>query len=62
METCEVTFDETMPHTTPSFETIGEQEMSKSNFVKEEQDDGDWGDQGSMLSAVPYTFYFHYFS
>ena len=36
IETCEVTFDETMPCTTPVFETAGEQELSESIFVDED--------------------------
>ena len=41
METCEVTFDETMPCTTSVFECVGEQEIGESIFVEEEQEDAD---------------------
>ena len=44
METCEVTFDETMPCTTFVFECAGEQEIGESIFVEEEQEDTNWGD------------------
>ena len=44
METCEVTFDETMPCTTSVFECAGEQEIGESIFVEEEQEDTNWGD------------------
>jgi hypothetical protein len=43
METCEVTFDETMPCTTSVFKCASEQEIGESIFV-EEQEDADWGD------------------
>ena len=42
METCEITFDETMPCTTLVFETTGEHEMGQSIFEEEdERVDGD---------------------
>ena len=44
METCEVTFDETMPCLTHVFECPGEQEFGESIFVEEEQEDANWGD------------------
>ena len=43
METCEVTFDETIPCTKSVFEVAGEEEFGESIFV-EEEDDADWGD------------------
>ena len=42
METCEVTFDETMPCTKNFFEVAGEEEFGERIFV-EEEDDADWG-------------------
>ena len=53
METCEVAFYETVPCATPMFETVGEKEMGESNFVEEEHEDGDWGDQEPMPLTVP---------
>jgi len=44
VETCEVTFDETMPCSTPVFDCAGDQEIGESIFVEEEQEDVDWGD------------------
>ena len=42
METCEVTFDKTMPCTKNFFEVAGEEEFGERMFV-EEEDDADWG-------------------
>ena len=47
VETCEVTFDETMPSTiTPSsvFDVVGVNELGESIFVDDEEQDADWGD------------------
>jgi hypothetical protein len=44
VETCEVTFDETMPYYVPVFESAGDQEIGKSIFVEENEEDADWGD------------------
>jgi hypothetical protein len=41
VETCEVTFDETMPCSAPVFECAGDQKIGESIFVEEEQDDAD---------------------
>jgi hypothetical protein len=38
VETCEVTFDETMPCSSPVFECAGSQEIGESMFVEEEED------------------------
>ena len=43
METCEVTFNETMPCSTPIFDCVGDQEIGESSFV-EEQEDANCGD------------------
>ena len=53
METCEVTFDETMPCSTPVFEYAGDQEIGESIFVEEEQEDADWGDPEPTPPAAP---------
>ena len=53
METCEVTFDETVPCSSPVFESAGDEEMNKSIFVEEEQDDADWGDPEPTPPAAP---------
>ena len=44
VETYEVTFDETMPCSTPVFDCAGDQEIGESIFVEEEQEEADWGD------------------
>jgi hypothetical protein len=44
VETCEVTFDETMPCSSPIFECAGDQEIGESIFMEGEQEDADWGD------------------
>ena len=36
METCEVTFDKTMPCSIPIFDCAGDQEIGESIFVEEE--------------------------
>ena len=38
VETCEVTFDETMPCSTPIFDCVGDQEIGESIFVEEQED------------------------
>lgn len=48
MKTYEVTFDETIPYTTPMFETACEKEMGESIFVEGDHEDVDWGDQELM--------------
>ena len=35
VETCEVTFDKTMPSSTPIFDCVGDQEIGESIFVEE---------------------------
>ena len=51
VETCEVSFDETMPCTTPAFELSGDDEEGTPIF---EDDEGavDDGDVGATASAV----------
>jgi hypothetical protein len=41
METCEVTFDETMPCFVSIFESAGNQEIGESIFVEENEEDAD---------------------
>jgi hypothetical protein len=41
VETCEVTFNETMPCSVPIFESTGHQEIGKSIFVEEIEEDAD---------------------
>jgi hypothetical protein len=41
METCEVTFDETMPCTSLGFECAGDEEMAKDLFEEEKDEAGD---------------------
>ena len=53
METCEVTFDETMPCSTPVFDCASDKEIGESIFVEEEQEDADWGDPELTPPAAP---------
>ena len=53
METREVTFDETMPCSVPVFESAGDQEISESIFVEENEEDADWRDAELTSSAAP---------
>ena len=53
METCEVTFDETMPCSSHVFECAGDQEIGESIFVEEEQEEADWGDHELTPPAAP---------
>jgi hypothetical protein len=41
VETCEVTFDETMPCSIPVFESAGDQEIGESIFVEDNEEDVD---------------------
>jgi hypothetical protein len=41
METCEVTFDETMPSTSLGFECAGDKEMAEDLFEEEKHEAGD---------------------
>ena len=43
VETCEVTFNETMPCISSAFERAGDEEMGTSIYVEEEEEDADWG-------------------
>ena len=53
VETYEVTFDETMPHSILVFECAANLEIGESIFVEEEQEDADWGDPEPTPSAAP---------
>ena len=53
VETCEVTFDETVPCATPAFKRAGEDELVESIFVEKEQEDADWGDPELTPLASP---------
>jgi hypothetical protein len=53
VETCEVTFDETMPCFTLVFDCAGDQEIGDSIFLQEEQEDADWGDPEPTPPAAP---------
>ena len=41
METCEVTFDKTMPCSLTVFECAGDEEMAETLFVEEEDEEGE---------------------
>ena len=53
VETYEVTFDETMPCSTPLFDCAGDQEIGESIFVEEEQEDANWGDPELTPPTAP---------
>ena len=53
VETYEVTFDETMPHSILVFECAANLEIGESIFVEEEQEDADWGDPKPTPPAAP---------
>jgi hypothetical protein len=53
VETCEVTFDETMPCFVPIFESVGDQEIGESIFIEKNEKDADWGDAELTSSATP---------
>jgi hypothetical protein len=57
VETCEVTFDETQPHSQLVFECAGDNELGKEIFQEEEHELGDDEDGGVVLPAehVPTT-------
>ena len=46
METCEITFDETMPCTSLDFECAGDEEMAETLFMEEEDEEGE-GEDGT---------------
>jgi len=52
VETCEVTFDETMPCSVPIFESVGDQEIGESIFVEENEEDADWRDAEPTSSVA----------
>jgi len=51
IETCEISFDETMPCTTPAFEISGDDEEGTPIFEDEDDVDGA-GDAGASAPAV----------
>ncbi|WVZ84597.1 hypothetical protein U9M48_031620 [Paspalum notatum var. saurae] len=55
VETCEVSFDETMPYTTPTFELSGDDEEGTTIFEDEEGavDDGDAGATAPAAAPAP---------
>jgi hypothetical protein len=53
VETCEVTFDETMPFSVPVFESAFNQKIGESIFVEENEKDADWGDVEPISLATP---------
>ena len=53
VETCEVSFDETMPSTTPIFELLGDDTVGELIF--EEDDVNEEGDGGTTMRAVDPT-------
>ena len=52
VETCEVTFDETMPCSVPVFESVCDQEIGESIFVEENEEDADWRDAEPTSSVA----------
>ncbi|WVZ83013.1 hypothetical protein U9M48_030204 [Paspalum notatum var. saurae] len=55
VETCEVTFDETMPCTTPGFELVGDDELGTTIFEEEDEDEGVSGDTAPATAPEPPT-------
>jgi hypothetical protein len=57
METCEVTFDETMPCTSLGFECAGDEEMAEDLFEeeKDEAGDDDGENHAPEVEGVPTT-------
>ena len=53
VETCEVTFNETMPCSTPVFDCASDQEIGESIFVEEEQKNVNRGDPKPTPPAAP---------
>jgi hypothetical protein len=53
IETCEVTFDETMPCSVLVFESACDKEIGESIFVEENEEDADWGDVEPTSLATP---------
>jgi hypothetical protein len=51
VETCEVTFDETQPHSHLIFECAGDDELGEEFFQEEEHEHGDDEDGGVVLAA-----------
>ncbi|MFS9531535.1 hypothetical protein Q6247_25515, partial [Klebsiella pneumoniae] len=55
VETCEITFDETMACTTPVFEISGEHEMGQSIFEEEEERVGGGDEEDDETGHAPAT-------
>jgi hypothetical protein len=53
VETCKVTFDKTMPCSSPIFECIGDREIGESIFVEEDEEGTNWGDLKPTPLAAP---------
>jgi hypothetical protein len=53
METCEVTFNETMLCSSPVFDCAGDREIGESIFVEEDEEGADWGDLEPTPPAAP---------
>jgi hypothetical protein len=53
VETYEVTFDETMPWSSPVFECVGDREIGESIFVEEDEEGADWGDLEPTPPTTP---------
>jgi hypothetical protein len=56
VETCGVTFDEIMPCFVPVFEYASDQEIDKSIFVEENEEDADWRDAEPTFLTTPVKF------
>jgi hypothetical protein len=56
VETCEVTFDETMPCSAPVFERAGDQEIGESIFIEEDEEHANWCDPEPTPLAAPLEF------
>jgi hypothetical protein len=54
METCEVTFDETQPHSQLVFECAGDDKLGEEIFQEEEHEHGD-DDDGDVVPAVEHV-------
>jgi hypothetical protein len=54
VETCEVTFDETHPHSQLVFECVGDDELGEEIFKEEEHEHGD-DEDGGVVPAVEHV-------
>jgi hypothetical protein len=53
VETCEVTFDETMPCSSPVFDCVGDRKVGESIFVEKDEEGADWGDLEPTPPVAP---------